>query len=608
MPLVKRLSQASSSLTLAVLLLLLATLGTLQYRWAGELSEGERTRLRASAQSRADALGRDFDHELTRAFQHLQIEPEALRSRDFSAYAREYARWRLESSFPDLVKDVLLVERDGPDHARLSRFDAARGTFEPGPWPAELAPLQERIAGRPRGPMSLILPDLPAVLVPVAPGPGGGGSGAQPRSGVSSRGPRAGIESRREPPDTMRRPPPGFPPPERGFRPPDFVVLVLDLAYARERFLPALAERHFGGPHGLDYALAVLTQDDPPRVVWRSSPSVAFLPAADASAGLLELRFDEAGAPGRRFGFGGRPGPPLPPERAGHWRLVAVHSGGSIDTAVAAARMRNLGVGFGILGLLAASGVLLVLAARRSERLARQQMEFVAGVSHELRTPLSVIRSAGENLADGLVQDASQVRSYGALVRDEGRRLTDMVEQVLELAGADAARTRASSTVDLAALLEQALRSCEGEMQRAGVVAERSVPAALPPVLGDESALGRALRNLLENAIKYGGDARWIGVRAGAGQGVRGTEVWVAVEDRGPGVPPDELPRIFEPFYRGHDATARQIGGSGLGLSLVRRIVESHGGRVTVERGQERGSIFTIRLPAQATDARTAVP
>ncbi|HET9313948.1 MAG TPA: ATP-binding protein, partial [Vicinamibacteria bacterium] len=120
--------------------------------------------------------------------------------------------------------------------------------------------------------------------------------------------------------------------------------------------------------------------------------------------------------------------------------------------------------------------------------------------------------------------------------------------------------------------------------------------AGLPRVLGDEGALRRAFRNLLDNAVKYGGEARWIGVRAGAITGAR--EVWVAVEDRGPGVAPDELPRIFEPFYRGRDATARQIAGSGLGLSLVRRIVESHGGRVTVERGRERGSVFIIRLPA----------
>jgi signal transduction histidine kinase len=588
------LSSGVSWLAPAVLLALLATLATLQYRWAGELSEAEGARLRASARSRAEAMGRDFDRELTRAFQHLQLEPQALRARDFAAYAREYSRWRAESSHPDLVKDVLLIERERGEGGavRLSRFDAAQATFVPSAWPPELAPLQERTSGRGRGPMGLVVPEVPAVLIPLAPGPPprGPGLGPGPPPGEGPP-PGQGVAVRREPPP-------------RGFGPPDFVVLVLDLAYVRERFLPALAERHFGGPHGLDYTLAVVTADRPPREVWRSSPGGALAGAPDATAALLELRFEEAGGPGRRFVFGGRggpPGPPGPPQRSAAWRLVAVHAGGSIDHAVAVARWRNLAVGLGILLLLGGSVAVMVAAARRAERLARQEMEFVAGVSHDLRTPLAVIRSAGENLADGLVQDTAQVKSYGALVRDEGRRLSDMVEQVLELAGADARRAREAAPVEVAALLDDALRACEPELRAAGVVAEKSVPAGLPRVMGDAGALRRAVRNLVENAVKYGGDARWIGVRAGEAAGER--EVWVAVEDRGPGVAPEELPRIFEPFYRGRDAAAREIRGSGLGLSLVRRIVESHGGRVTVERGRERGSVFTIRLPALAEGA-----
>ena len=100
-----------------------------------------------------------------------------------------------------------------------------------------------------------------------------------------------------------------------------------------------------------------------------------------------------------------------------------------------AARRRNLVVSSSILAVLGASVGLLVLSTRRAQTLARQQMEFVAAVSHELRTPLAVIRSAGENLADGVVRDEAQIRKYGELVRNEGRRLTEMVEQILEFAG-----------------------------------------------------------------------------------------------------------------------------------------------------------------------------
>jgi signal transduction histidine kinase len=231
-------------------------------------------------------------------------------------------------------------------------------------------------------------------------------------------------------------------------------------------------------------------------------------------------------------------------------------------------------------------------------------MEFVAGVTHELRTPLAVIRSAGENLADGLVADAAQIRSYGALVRDEGRRLTEMVEQVLALAGAESGRAAAPpKPVRLRPLVDAVLESCDAEIRAAAIEVETDVPEGLPSVLGDEAALRRALRNLLDNAVKYAGESAWIAVRARVGDGERGPEVQLIVEDHGLGVAPEDLPRIFEPFYRGREAVARQIHGSGLGLSLVRRIAESHGGRVTVETGGGTGSSFTLRLPVAAEEA-----
>jgi signal transduction histidine kinase len=275
---------------------------------------------------------------------------------------------------------------------------------------------------------------------------------------------------------------------------------------------------------------------------------------------------------------------------------------GGLTEVVTAARRRNLGISFGVLILLGTSVTLLVTAARRAERLAGQQMEFVAGVTHELRTPLAVIRSAGENLADGLVRDRSQVCSYGALVRDEGRRLSEMVEQVLELAGAESGRPPGPRRLlRVGQLVNDALASCDPALRAAGVKVETDVPAGLPSVLGDEAALGRALRNLFDNAIKYGGDSPWLGIRARAGDGER--EVLVTVEDHGLGIAAEDLPRIFEPFYRGRHLSSQPIHGSGLGLSLVRRIVESHGGRVVVERGGGGGSAFTIRLPAHGEAA-----
>src|SRR5262249_35603336 len=117
------------------------------------------------------------------------------------------------------------------------------------------------------------------------------------------------------------------------------------------------------------------------------------------------------------------------------WQLVLTHQAGSLDVAVQKARDKNLAIGFGILLLLGVSVALTLLSAQRERRLAQQQMQFVSAVSHELRTPLAVICSAGENLADGVVQDSERARKYGTLVRNEGHRLAEMVEQVLDFAG-----------------------------------------------------------------------------------------------------------------------------------------------------------------------------
>ena len=113
------------------------------------------------------------------------------------------------------------------------------------------------------------------------------------------------------------------------------------------------------------------------------------------------------------------------------WQLVAQHPAGSLEEAVASWRRRNLAISFGLLAVLAGTMVLLFSVARRAERLAKLQMEFVAGVSHELCTPLAVINSAAENIVDGVVEGQEQVREYGTMIREQGRRLERLVDEVL---------------------------------------------------------------------------------------------------------------------------------------------------------------------------------
>jgi signal transduction histidine kinase len=279
--------------------------------------------------------------------------------------------------------------------------------------------------------------------------------------------------------------------------------------------------------------------------------------------------------------------------------LALTHRAGSLEAAVGRVRRRNLLVSSGVLALLATSMVLLTVAAQRAQRLARQQVEFVAGVSHELRTPLAVIRSAGENLADGVVDDPAQIRRYGELVKGEGERLTRMVEQVLAFAGAQSA-PRAEHLVDVAALVEDVLQASAPLFESGGVQVEVQIEPRLPAVTGDAGALRRAIDNLVSNALKYGGSAGWIGVRVRGEPAGSPREIQVIVADRGLGIDPADQARVFQPFFRAASVTAAQIHGTGLGLSLVKSIAENHGGRVTLSSTPGRGSTFTLHIPVAA--------
>jgi signal transduction histidine kinase len=291
------------------------------------------------------------------------------------------------------------------------------------------------------------------------------------------------------------------------------------------------------------------------------------------------------------------------------WMLLLQHSAGSLDAAVAQARRRNLFLSFGILSVLAASAGLVMVNARRSEKLAAQQMHFVATVSHELRTPLAVIRSAAQNLSAGVIHDAAQTQRYGELIETEGRRLTDMVEQVLEYAGlSDVKRRPAARPIDAGAIARDVVTASASLPEAAGVTFDVQADPDVPLMMADEDAIRRSLHNLIGNALKYGSDGHWIGVTVAKGTGVDDKSISISVADRGRGIPAGDLAHICEPFYRGRYALDQQIRGNGLGLSLVKHIVESHGGRMTVVSAPDQGSTFTLHVPAAtgvATDTDT---
>jgi len=238
------------------------------------------------------------------------------------------------------------------------------------------------------------------------------------------------------------------------------------------------------------------------------------------------------------------------------------------------------------------------VGSQRARRLARLQMDFVAGISHELRTPLAVISSAAENIAHGVVEDKQQLVRYGNTIVKQTRQLTQLVEQVLQFAATQQApRNYGLGAVNLSDVVEAALEGTASTVAAAGFTLERRVEAGLPPVSADFSGLVQSLQNLITNAVKYGGEKRWLRISAAAVKEKGQTqEVELAVEDHGIGISKEEMKHIFEPFYRSPAVAESGIHGTGLGLPLTRKIVEAMGGRLTTVSELGKGSSFTIHL------------
>jgi len=236
--------------------------------------------------------------------------------------------------------------------------------------------------------------------------------------------------------------------------------------------------------------------------------------------------------------------------------------------------------------------------------LARLQMDFVAGVSHELRTPLAVICSAGDNLADGVVASSTQqIRQYGELIRKEGRQLAAMVEQIMQYASdRSGLRHYELQPARIVDVIQAVLEEARPVNEMLGFTVEQSIEPGLPLVRVDVEALSQALQNLVNNAVKYSGDSRWLSVKAASARTKKGVEVQVAVEDRGVGIAAADLPHVFDPFYRGTAATAAQVHGTGLGLYTAREAVAAMGGVVRVRSTPGKGSVFTIHIPALVSE------
>lgn len=252
-----------------------------------------------------------------------------------------------------------------------------------------------------------------------------------------------------------------------------------------------------------------------------------------------------------------------------------------------------------IAGILVSGLILTLRTVGRELELARMKSDFVSTVSHEFKSPLTAIRQLAEMLRAGRVPSEERRTQYYDVLLEQSERLSLLVDNVLDFARTEGGRRRLNrEPTDPTALVREAVEDARQRVAHEDFSIRIELDESLPEATLDRDAFQQALANLIDNAVKYSGASREVVVR---GYRMNG-EIVVAVQDFGVGMKPDEVAHVFERFYRGGHELTRNVKGTGLGLALVKQIVEGHGGVVEVESDAGRGSTFAMRFPTAASD------
>ncbi|MGC2286471.1 MAG: HAMP domain-containing sensor histidine kinase [Candidatus Acidiferrum sp.] len=591
-------------------------LGALQYRWSNQVSEATSIRLADSLYMSMINWHLDFFRDFSEICTFMRDDSEVDAHADWSRYARQLSDWKKSTAHPELVsKAYILNMAEGQDH-KILQLDPASMSFKSADFPFSWD--EFRLELRAASSEFSSLPDLRS----------------RDSRSEDGAGEFAGRFYSSDPLQDWRFEPriPALVRPlmraqnattASGYSGEvDWLVIVLNRATIQDQILPSLAQRYFQGTDGLDYQVAVITGKDAKRVMYSSDPPFGAheITDADGRMDIFGRRQDKLSeSPIRIFH--------APSEKKGpatsvgiawflllsdqddeqDWSLIVRHRrGGALGSFVADSRRRDLTLSFGVLFLLVISMAILISTSIRAQRLAKLQMDFVTAVSHELRSPLTVISSAAENIAQGVVEGKEQLEQYGSVIGAQAKKLFEMVEQVLLFASTREGHQRYNlRPLEVSSILEAALSSTAELIHAAGFRVDQKVPSNLPQVLGDLPALSQCLQNLITNALKYGGGECWIGIDVRhVENGLSARAIQISVTDRGMGIDAHDLLHIFEPFYRSATVAAAQIHGTGLGLPLVRSITESMGGHVSVTSVLGQGSTFTMHLPCLNNAAR----
>ncbi|OHE62287.1 MAG: hypothetical protein A2Z99_13185 [Treponema sp. GWB1_62_6] len=580
----------------AFLIPLLGFLEILQLRWINEVAERERFRLMQGLSATAGQLAAAFQNEIgilpaVFGFDRRELEEDIARD-DWSDFKERWELWKAYALEPSIVADFHLLRASGAA-TDGSATGGTPSTYELRVWDGSDFAIDRRS-------------DLKEALGAVV---------------AERKRKSAFLDTSTLSDGTEALILPLGPDSEYWF------IIRIDREVLVERLIPLLADRYLYGK--TDYRFRIVDRSDG-STIYASDASEAGFGENDLSFPLLRSDFMMAFGPpeGTEMESGGDP-PALgllktrrdaffalvdpdhgdsqgPKDKRvilrmrsnnDRWVLEAVHKSGSLAAAVRAMTIRSAAIGTSILALLAVALVTLALAFRRKQELAERQSEFIASVTHELKTPIAVIRSAADNLADGIIRDADKTARYGETIRQQGKRLSDMIDRLLRYSRIGDDGPMELRSIDLAELIERTLDRFKAELNDAGFRVERTLPAGIR-VSGDATALELALANLVSNALKHARDGAFLGVDLHAD----GKWATVSVRDHGNGIPRTERRAIFEAFYRGQEARERQTGGSGLGLNLVRRVCRSHGGNAFYQGRGALGAAFRMRLPLEVAN------
>jgi signal transduction histidine kinase len=570
---------ATSALPIAGLITMLLALVILQLRWSARVSEAERARLQQNLQRSTSGFQAAFAQDLAGICQTFQAShprpPEIAVDRLFD----RYSVWRRISRHGALISGLYLWPRTGGHADRLLEFNLENRQLDAVQWPDSLSQLAMHgrgdLAVFPRRPRAWVWDESVPVLIHPVFVSGAQATVAQPQLY-------------------------------------GYLFVVFNPDDFEHTYLPQLGRRYFPLANGFVFQFVERAAGEV-RVVYESdSPgSRARFQHSDAVIPLLESS--------RSYRFPVQPAPPgaasatlpiyLSVADAAQWQVAVRHRSGSVDAAVTSLRRRDLAVSIVVLVMLIVSVVTILAATRRARRLARLQMEFASGVSHELRTPLAVISSAAENLADGVVTDGSRIRDYGALIHRESQRLSGMVDNILDFAQLQSdAQSYSRESLEARVLIDAVLSGQRSQIEAAGVSVETKIAPGTPCLLTNAAVLQQCLQNLVSNALKYGREGRRIVVAATPAHEGGEDRVLISVRDFGSGIAAEELPHIYEPFYRAAGARDSQIPGTGLGLSLTRKMMEGLGGAISAESSPGRGSVFTLHVPAAVDRKHSVTP